>query len=74
LQRLPVRSIERANVIGKVRFKEHPALAHLGGRNTALFGAAAQFFGVQLEKHGSLCKIECFHIRSPMMGLTELWP
>jgi hypothetical protein len=67
LQRLPVASIKRAHVIGKVRFEKHPALAHLGGRNTASLGTAAQFFGMQLEETGGLFEIKRLHVTLPML-------
>jgi hypothetical protein len=68
---LPVGSIKRAQINGKVSFEEHPALAHFGGRNTASLGPAAQFFGVQFEKRGSLCEVERLHVTPPMMRLAR---
>jgi hypothetical protein len=65
LQRLPIRSIKRAQVIGKVILDKHPALAHFGSRYTASLGAAAEFFGMQLEKSGSLFKIKRLHDGRP---------
>jgi hypothetical protein len=58
---LPRRSIERAQVLGKIDFEKNPAFAHLGaGRDTSLC-APAQFLRMHLQEVRSLEKGKRLH-------------
>lgn len=67
-QRLPIPRIERSQIVGKIRFDEHPPLAHLRTGGHAGFDATAQLFGVKVEQLGGLLKIEGSH-HSPSEAL-----
>ena len=61
LQRLPVISILRADIGGKVFLQEHPAPADPGCRNQPCRGALSEGGRMQFEESGSLVEIECEH-------------
>ena len=61
LQRLPVISILRADIGGKVFLQEHPASADPGGGNQPCGGMLSEGSRMQLEEGGGLVEIECKH-------------
>jgi len=62
LQRLPLNSIVRTHVVGKVVFDKNPCLAGLRAGQQTQLGAAAYFLWVHMEEGGGLVQIEGMHV------------
>lgn len=62
LQRLPLISIVRTHIFGKIVVDKNPRFARLGTGQLAQLGAPSHFLGMHLEKCRGLCQIERAHI------------
>lgn len=61
LQRLPIGTIKRAQVLGKVFLQKDPRAADLGAGDSASLGALAEYFRVDAQKCGRFFESESVH-------------